>query len=174
MDINDDENIRLNRQMLSSSSNSNNYNRNNRSQFYVVFVVSLVVMFVAIIISVYNVLPECLFKHTIHTWYYNNNNKNVQNDITIRSLNNELNSNDTVNDTNQTFTTVKQIPSKQTLIDLYSTKYEFISNLSTEGYFGKYSNLQMKHYLFKQNYGDVELFFYKLNYKIFFFIICSL
>ena len=169
MEINDDETIRLNRQQrLSSSSNSN---RTNERQYYIVFITSLTVMFVSMIVSVYyNTLPECLNnKHTTtNTLYYNYNNiKNVHNDMirTIRRLNNEPTPNDapTDNDMNQTYTTIKQIPSKQTLLTLYSTKYEFISSLSAEGYFGKYSNLQMKHNLFKQNYGDVELFFYKLK-----------
>ena len=169
MEINDDETIRLNRQQrLSSSSNSI---RTNERQYYIVFITSLAVMFVSMIVSVYyNTLPECLNnKHTTtNTLYYNYNNiKNVHNDMTrtIRRLNNEPTTNDapTDNDMNQTYTTIKQIPSKQTLLTLYSTKYEFISSLSAEGYFGKYSNLQMKHNLFKQNYGDVELFFYKLK-----------
>ena len=168
MEMNDDETIILNRQQRSSYSSSSN--RNNESQYYIVFITSLIVIFISIIVSAYyNILPECLFKfkHTTNT------NENVYNDMTtIRSLNNDLttttittdNNGDAVlNDTNQTYTTIQQIPSKQTLLTLYSTKYEFISSLSTDGYFGKYSNLQMKHDLFRQNHGDVELFFYKIK-----------
>ena len=139
---------------ITLTNNNNPLPNNTQQSFSIPFLVYFISIIVPLALITSDLCPISFYSSM------NRIDRGQQRQSSIRELN------DINNMSNEAFSSIdlsQELPSKQSLIDLYSTKYEFISNITAVNYVGNYSNLKMQHDLFKSNYGDVELNFYKAS-----------
>ena len=138
-----------------TNNNNNNHLTTNTRPFS--FSIPFLLSFISIII------PLTLITSNFHPLSFYPSTNRINNEHQIQTNIRKLNDINILNETSSSIDLSQELPNKQSLIDLYSTKYEFISNITAMNYIGKYSNLKMQHDLFKNDFGEVELNFYKTS-----------